>query len=71
MLLELQSFPNVVNKKNSTDNNEVHLEYNYLKSKKLDEESADKKLDEELEEDEDEELEEDEDEELEEDEDEE
>ena len=61
MLLDLQSFPNVVNKKNSTDNNEVNLEYNYLKSKKVDEESADKKVDEELEEDEDEELEEDED----------
>jgi hypothetical protein len=79
MLLEPQSFPIIVNKKDVTDNDEMYTEQTYLKPKKIAEEEnkkldedeleENKKLDEdELEEDEDE-LEEDEDE-LEEDEDE-
>jgi len=82
MLLEPQSFPIIVNKKDVTDNDEMYTEQTYLKPKKIAEEEnkkldedeleENKKLDEdELEEDEDDEdeLEEDEDE-LEEDEDE-
>ena len=71
MLLEPQSFPIIVNKKNVTYNDEMYTEQTYLKPKKIAEEE-DKKLDEdeleenkkldedELEEDEDEVVEEDE-----------
>src|SRR5919112_866495 len=68
MLLEPQSFPITVNKKNVTDNDEMYTEQTYLKPKKIAEEE-DKKIDEEDELEEDKKIDEDEDE-LEEDEDE-
>src|SRR3954471_7863563 len=45
MLLEPQSFPIIVNKKDVTDNDEMYTEQTYLKPKKIAEEEN-KKLDE-------------------------